>query len=129
MEKYKFSGPAEIQYTAATNAQAADLRSVREALGSKLQAALREEVGLVERVQRLEADKAALEEQVSALREGQGDAVRRLSAQLESVEKERAVSQKAAADHRLAYEEVAQLCSRSLNCSRLLAAVKCARYS
>jgi hypothetical protein len=41
-----------------------------QALGAKLQAALREEVGLVERVQGLEADRAALEEQVAAMRAG-----------------------------------------------------------
>ncbi len=37
-----------------------------QALAAKLQAALREEVGLVERAQGLEADRAALEEQVAA---------------------------------------------------------------
>ena len=52
----------------------------------------------MERMQQLEADKAALEEKVAALQAGQGEAVQRLSAQLTAGESERAELQKAAAE-------------------------------
>jgi predicted nuclease with TOPRIM domain len=86
--------------------QAEDLKKVRELLGAKLQAALRDEVTLVERTQHLEAERAALEEQVAALRDGQGEAVQRLSAQLAAGEAERSALHKSAAEQRLALEEV-----------------------
>ena len=82
------------------------MRRVREALGMKLQAALRDEVGLVERIQGLEAEKAALEERVAVLIEGQSTTDRTVSSQLDLAERDRARDQKTADDHRLAHEEV-----------------------
>ncbi len=82
---------------------------MREVLGSKLQSTLREEVVLVERVQQLEADKAALEAKALALQEGQGEAVLRLSEQLTVGEGERTELQKAAAEHRAEKEKVIEI--------------------
>ena len=80
--------------------------STREALGAKLQSALHEEMGLLERVQQLEAVKTTLEAKVAALQEGQGEAVLRLSAQLTSGESERADLQKTVVQQRAENEKV-----------------------
>ncbi len=89
--------------------QADDLGRVREVLGSKLQSALREEVTLLNRIEALEADKTELEDKVTALQEGQGEAVQRLAAQLAAGESERAAMKKAEAEQLLAHEEVIRL--------------------
>lgn len=62
----------------------------------------------MERVQQLETDKVALEAKASALQEGQGEAVLRLSAQLTVGESERAELQKAAAEIRAEKEKVSK---------------------
>ncbi len=88
------------------DAQAGDLHRVREVLGGKLQGALRDEVGLLERIEVLEANKAKLEEKLAALQEGQGGEVPCLSVQLAAGESERLALQEAEAVQRLANEEV-----------------------
>ncbi len=80
--------------------------SAREVLGSKLQSALHEEMGLLERVQQLEAVKSTLEAKVAALQEGQGEGVQRLSAQLTAGESERDELQKTVLQQRAENEKV-----------------------
>ncbi len=89
-----------------SDADNAQVESTRDALAAKLQAALRDEVALVERAQHLEAERTALEEQVAALRDGQGEAVQRLVAQLAAGEAERSALRQEVLEQRAAKEEV-----------------------
>ena len=66
----------------------------REALGKKLHAALQEEVALVDRVQKLEAERAGLQERVAVALStpGTDEAVQRLMVQLAASEAERSAA-------------------------------------
>jgi hypothetical protein len=66
----------------------------REALGKKLHAALQEEVALVDRVQKLEAERTGLQERVAVALStpGTDEAVQRLMVQLAASEAERSAA-------------------------------------
>ena len=76
------------------------LESSVQLLGAKLQAALREEVGLVNRIQKLEADKAELEELRTAAVASGHEAIKPLQAKLEACQVEVAGLQNVCAEVR-----------------------------
>ena len=90
--------------------QVVESHNTLDSLKSKLQTALREEVSFVAKVQRLEQDKAALEEQVAQLA-GQGAAQGRIGTELEESKREVCRLLRAMEEHEAASNQVRMQCT------------------